>query len=428
MKARPERQAPIIITPSPGDTSFPEMTRLGNGVPVFLMGNGTVDLLRVEFVFNAGQIMEKVRLAASTTNAMLTEGTVRHDAATLNDLIDSTGAMFNHVADKDTAGLVTVTLPRKLNDVMELAEEVLFHPSFPQNEFRMIMEKRIQAFLTGRQKTSVIARETFYQALCGEDNPYGCINSSEDYFMLSTSDLSEFHSHYYKPDNMYITVAGKNPEQVLPVLERYFSGSGTDKWCKPVIPLLVFDTGRPGILFREVSNAVQSTVRIGWKGITRDHPDYQGLQVATMVLGGYFGSRLMRNIREEKGYTYGIHAVSGAFHGIGYIAIMTDVANMYRDETLKEIRKEIALLRETEVSSEEMGLVRNHLMGEIARMFDGPFAVAEAIRGVIDYDAGVDYYTHFVNTVRTITPGKIKELFNTYFNTEDAFEIIAGAK
>jgi len=428
LNASPERQTPVIITPSPGDTSFPEMIRLDNGVPVFLLGNGTVDLLKVEFIFNAGQIMERVRLAATTTNAMLTEGTVSHDVATLNDLIDSTGAVFHHMADKDSAGLVIVTLPRKLEEVMKLAEEVLFHPSFPQKEFRMITDKRLQAFLTGRNKTSVIARETFYQALCGNSNPYGTINSTEDYLAVTTEDLREFHSQYYRSENMYITVAGKDPGQALPVLQKYFSGSGTGHWSKPVIPPLVFDTARPGVLFREVKDSVQSTVRIGWRGLTRDHSDYQGLQVATMILGGYFGSRLMRNIREEKGYTYGIHAVSGAFHGKGYIVIMTDVANIYRDDTLEEITKEIALLRETEVGSEEMELVRNHLMGETARMFDGPFAVAEAIRGVIDYDAGMDYFIRFANTVRTITPGKIKELFNTYFNTEDAFEVIAGAK
>jgi predicted Zn-dependent peptidase len=120
--------------------------------------------------------------------------------------------------------------------------------------------------------------------------------------------------------------------------------------------------------------------------------------------------------------------VSGAFHGIGYIAIMTDVANVYREETIKEIRAEIERLRSEEVHAEEMTLVRNHLMGEIARMFDGPFAVAEAIRGIIDYDAGTDYYTRLAETVRTITPDKIKELFNTYFNPGDAFEIIVGAK
>ncbi len=153
MKDKVIHNVPGIITPSAGDTSLPGMVKLGNGVPVYLVGNGTVDLLRVEFNFRAGQIMEDVHLAASTANAMLTEGTLNHDAASINDLIDSTGAALNHLADKDTAGLITVTLARKLDEVMALAAEVLFSPSFPENEFRMLTDRRVQAFRTGRQRT-----------------------------------------------------------------------------------------------------------------------------------------------------------------------------------------------------------------------------------------------------------------------------------
>lgn len=428
MKQSEIKAAPAIITPSAGDTSFPKMDRLSNGVPVCLVGNGTVDLLRIEFVFRAGQVMEDVHLAASSANAMLTEGTADHDAATINDLIDSTGAALNHIADKDTAGLVTVTLTRKLEEVMALAREVLFSPSFPDNEFRMLTDRRIQSFLTGRQKTSVIAREAFYESLCGARNPYGRITEESDYRSLTTTDLRRFHKKHYNPGNMYITVAGREPEKTLPVLEKYFGSISSDVWEKPVTPSIKYETAEPGIIFREVPNSVQSTVRIGWKGITRDHPEYQALQVATMILGGYFGSRLMRNIREEKGYTYGIHAVAGAFRSLGYITIMTDVANEYRDATLTEIWKEIGRLREEEVSNDEMTLVRNHLMGELARMFDGPFSVAEAIKGIIDYEAGEDYYTRFAETVKTIAPARIKELFNTYFNPDQAYEIIAGVR
>ncbi len=428
MKQKEIKEAPGIITPSAGDTSFPKMDKLSNSVPVCLVGNGTVDLLRIEFVFRAGQVMEDVHLAASSANAMLTEGTADHDAATINDLIDSTGAALNHIADKDAAGLVTVTLTRKLEEVMDLAREVLFSPSFPGNEFRMLTDRRIQSFLTGRQKTSVIAREAFYEALCGAGNPYGRITEESDYRSLTTADLHRFHKKHYNPGNMYITVAGREPEKALPVLEKYFGAVSSGQWEQPVIPSIHYDTAKPGLIFREIPDSVQSTVRIGWKGITRDHPEYQGLQVATMILGGYFGSRLMRNIREDKGYTYGIHAVAGAFRSLGYITLMTDVANEYREATLTEIWKEIGRLREEEVSDDEMTLVRNHLMGEIARMFDGPFSVAEAIKGIIDYDAGEDYYTRFAETVRTITPARIKELFNTYFNPDQAYEIIAGAR
>jgi zinc protease len=428
MKRLTVKQPPVIITPSPGDTKFPETARLSNGVPVYLLGKGAVDLLRIEFVFNAGQHLEKVHMAASVTNAMLTEGTVKHDAVTINDLIDSTGAMLNHTAEKETASLVMITLSRKLEELTALAEEVLFHPSFPETEFRMLIDKRVQSFLTSRQKTSVIGREEFYRALCGNDNPYGRISNLDDYRVLTTSATAEFHSLYYKPDNMYITVAGRDPEQALPVLEKYFSGYGTGTWHEPEIPRFVFETARPGRIFSEVNNSVQSTVRLGWKGITRDHPDYQGLQVASMILGGYFGSRLMRNIREEKGYTYGINSLVGAFHGIGYIVIITEVANGYREETIKEIKKEINGLCTNEVGSDELNIVRNHFMGEIARMFDGPFNRAETIKSIIDFNCGHDYFSRFVDTVKTITPGKIKELFNTYFIVDNAFEIIAGSK
>ncbi len=428
MNTRESKRIPDIITPSAGDTSLPEPILVGDSLPVYLIGNGTEDLLRIEFVFQAGQVMEKVPLSASAANAMLTEGTTHHDVITLNDLIDSTGAALTHAADKDTAGLVTVTLERKLGEVMALAHEVLFAPSFPGNEFRMLTEKRLQAFQTSRQKTSVIARETFYEALCGRSNPYGRITTEDDYRALTTGDLIRFHSEHYRPGNMYVTVAGREPGKVLPLLERYFQGSADRFLPKPSVPDITFDNAGAGRIFREVPGSVQSTVRVGWKGITRDHPDYQPLQVATIILGGYFGSRLMRRIREEKGYTYGIHAVAGAFRGIGYITIMTDVANGYRDDTLAEIWNEIERLHNEEVDSEELTLVRNHIMGEIARSFDGPFTVADTLRGIIDYDAGADYYTRFAETVRTITPGHIMEIFSRYFRPDEAIEIIAGSK
>jgi zinc protease len=421
------KHPPEIITPSAGITDFPEMTYLGNGIPVYLIGKGTVDLIRIEFVFNAGQMMEKTHLAASMTNAMLTEGTDLHDAMTLNDLIDRTGAMFNHTAEKDSASLVMVTLARKLDEVLALGAEVLFQPSFPENEFRMLVDKRIQAYLINRQRTSVVAREGFYRALCGDGNPYGKITAIEDYHALKTGTVREFHSLWYRPENMYITVAGNEPHQALAVLERYF-GSYSCKWHRPEYPDIKFETSKPARIFCEVSGSVQSTVRLGWKGITRDHPDYHGLQVASTILGGYFGSRLMRNIREDKGYTYGVHSIAGSFHGMGFITIVTDVASQYRENTLTEIKKEITELTLHAVPPEELRIVRNHIMGETARMFDGPFAVAETIRSIIDYDTDHDYFTQFVRTVETITPRKIKELFNTYFKIDESFEIIAGTE
>jgi len=417
---------PETVTPTVGAISEPGKVMLDGGVPVYLLGYGTEDLLRVEFVFDAGQVREEENLAASSVNEMLTEGTNLHDAITLNEIIDHTGAMFTPVVDKDTAGLTVITLPRTLDKVMELAAEVLFHPSFPENEFRMMIERRIQRFLTNRQKTSVVSRELFYNALYG-NCPYGRITTLEDYKQMTTAKTRAFHSRYYTPENLYIIVAGKDPQRAIPSLNRYFSSqNNSGKKIKDVD--VKNSIVRPGRLFSEMADSVQSSIRIGWNGVGKDHKDFAGLQMANTILGGYFGSRLMRNIREEKGYTYSIGSIAGSLRFAGFITIITEVANEYRDRTLEEIMKEVRILRETEPSEDEMKLVRNQIMGEIVRAFDGPFAQAECLKGVLDYGMTFDYYRNLEKTVRTFTPDKIKDLFCTYYKPEEAIEIIVGAK
>jgi zinc protease len=426
MKRLNRKTQPDTITPSAGIIPEPAVVMLNDDVPVYLVGTGTEDLLRIEFVFDAGQVKEKLQMTASTTNEMLTEGTTLHEAIELNEAIDYTGAVFTPVVDKDKAGIVIITLLHTINRVLELAAEVLYNPSFPENEFVMQVDRKYQQYLTNRQKTSVVSREIFFNALFGETH-YGRMTTHDDFRILTTSALREFHSGFYKSGSLYITVAGKDPERALPALKKYFSqhrtesiNNGTAKLCLDIVK-----TGRH---FSEVPESVQSSIRIGWKGIEKNHPDFNGLQVANTILGGYFGSRLMKNIREEKGYTYGIGSLAGSLRHGGFISVITDVANQYREDTIEEIIKEINKLRKKEVSKNEMMLVRNHMMGDLARAFDGPFAVAEALRGVLDAGLSMEYYRKLEGTIKTITPGKIKELFNTYYNPDEAIIVVAGAR
>ncbi len=417
---------PATVTPTVGSIPEPEKVLLDGGVPVWLLGSGSEDLLRIEFVFEAGQVRERQHLTASLVNEMLTEGTLLYDAVTLNNIIDHTGAVFTPVVDKDNAGLVVITLSRTLDKVLELAAEVLFNPSFPENEFRMLIERRIQRFLTSRQKTSVVSRELFYNALFG-NAPYGRITTPDDFAVINTSLLQEFHKEFYNTGNLYITVAGKDPHRAIPSLNRYFSSSGNCRTGEP------FTEQSKQVIqkreyFAEMPDAVQSSIRIGWKGVCKSHPDFAPLQVANTILGGYFGSRLMKNIREDKGFTYSIGSLAGSLKYAGFITIVTEVANEYRVQTLNEINKEIDKLRQSTVPENELVMVRNQIMGDMARAFDGPFAVAEYLRGVLDHGLTLGYYRIFEETVKTITSDKIKELFNTYFITDESIEVIAGPR
>lgn len=167
MNAPDRKKQPLTITPSAGVIPEPEMVMLNNFVPVYLTGKGTEDLLRVEFVFDAGQVMENLQMTASVTNEMLTEGTSIHDAVSLNEAIDHTGAVFTPIVDKDKAGLVIITLLKTLDRVLELAAETLYHPSFPDAEFELLRDRKYQQYLTNRKKTQVVSRELLFNCLFG---------------------------------------------------------------------------------------------------------------------------------------------------------------------------------------------------------------------------------------------------------------------
>ena len=176
----------------------------------------------------------------------------------------------------------------------------------------------------------------------------------------------------------------------------------------------------------EKSNSVQSAIRMGHTIINKQHSDYPGLQILNTILGGYFGSRLMSNIREEKGYTYGIGSIIGSLVHSGYFAIITEVGSDVTKSTVNEIYKEIKKLKNELVSEKELETVRSYILGELLKIFDGPFALSEALRSIIDFGLDYDYFDHYINTVKNIQPAKLNELANQYFDENKMIEVIAG--
>ncbi|MBK7132383.1 MAG: insulinase family protein [Bacteroidales bacterium] len=178
----------------------------------------------------------------------------------------------------------------------------------------------------------------------------------------------------------------------------------------------------------EKAGTVQTSVRIGSATINKRHPDYPGLKVLDAVLGGYFGSRLMKNIREDKGFTYGISSSLTSLDLAGYKVISTEVGKKNCHKAIDEIYKEIRLLQSEPVKSGELDLVRNYMSGELLRMFDGPFALADSFRSVWDFGLDNSYYYRLADKIKTIGQDEIMHLANTYYNTDDLYEITAGMK
>ncbi len=401
--------------------------RLNNGVPVFLIESGTEEIMRVEFTFSAGQINECMPLLSSTTNMMLTEGSKKYTSEELNRLIDFYGAFVNISPEKDRAGIVVFFLNKHIDKVLELGREIVFRPVFPEPELNALMNKRLRWYLVNREKVQNLAMDKFFESVFGESHPYGHMVAEEDFKNLTPAILADYHSDYYRPENMAIIVSGRISGNTTELLNKYFGDikSVNTNLQKSQKELKAQKNKKVHI---EKAGTVQTSVRIGSATINKRHPDYPGLKVLDAILGGYFGSRLMKNIREDKGFTYGISSSLTSLDLSGYKVISTEVGQKNCRKAIDEIYKEIGLLQSTPVSSDELELVRNYMSGELLRMFDGPFALADSFRSVWDFGLDNSYYYRLADKIKTIGPDEIMHLANTYYKTDDLYEITAGMK
>jgi zinc protease len=404
-----------------------ELFRLNNGIPVFLINAGTEELMRVEFIFNAGQVKEDFPLVASTTNTMLLEGSANYNAKEINNAFDFYGAFINPFIQKDSSGVTVFFLNKHIEKILGLSYEILFRPVFPEDELNNLQKKRLQSYLINRQRVQNLASDKFFESVFGSEHAYGRQTHVIDFENVTRSLLLEFHKDYYYNGSLSIIVSGKIHSETKSILNDFFGGHNFGMKSEKISNHRIKGKKRKKD-FVEKEEAVQSAIRIGSSTINKKHKDYPGLLILDTILGGYFGSRLMKNIREEKGYTYGISSNVVSLKQSGYKVIATEVGRNHTSKTLDEIYKEIRILQTIPVEIKEMDVVRSYMAGEMVRMFDGPFALAESFRAVWEYDLDNIYYYNLAEKIKTIEPDEIIDLAKTYYDIDDLYEIVAGPK
>jgi predicted Zn-dependent peptidase len=224
---------------------------------------------------------------------------------------------------------------------------------------------------------------------------------------------------------MTVIISGKIHEMTLEILNKYF-GDITPNNLEDEDPLAFPKGDKKRKIHINKKGALQSAIRIGSPTINKREPDYPGLKILDSLLGGYFGSRLMKNIREEKGYSYGISSSVTSLDLSGYKVISTEVSLKNRQKTIDEIFKEIRLLQSVPVGKDELSVVRNYMSGEMVRMFDGPFALAESFKSAWEFGLNNNYYNILADKIKSIEPDEIINLARTYYNIDELYEITAG--
>lgn len=404
-------------------------SKLSNGMNVYTVNAGTQDLLRIELIFNAGYLAQPAPLIASTVNEMLDEGTAKHNSQQIADAIDYYGAFLETDVNYDYATVAVFTLSKHLSNVLPMIEELIKGAAFPEKELSVNLQNKKQKFIVNTQKVSAIARKKFNQLLFGNEHPYGYFVELADFDKVKKEDLHSFHNSRYVSDDCTIILSGKVEENVIELIDKHFGGNDWKrKEAVKNAPVKRFNETKQkqNIVLKE--DALQSAIRMGRVMFSKTHPDYLPMLVLNTVLGGYFGSRLMSNIREDKGYTYGIGSAMVSLKESGYFFISTEVGVEVTAKAITEVHHELKRLREEPVGKDELMLVRNYMLGSFISSVDGPFALADRFKGIMTYGLDYDYYDKYINTIKNTGPEKLMELANKYFKSEEMIELVAGKK
>jgi zinc protease len=403
----------------------PQIRRLSNGVPMYDIRLGTQDFVRIEAVFAAGRWYESRPLAARATAWMLREGTHGRSAEQISETLDYYGATLRVEDGFDTTGLNLYCLTKHLPRLLPIFHEMLTRPAFATAELAEYVRRSKQRLIVDLEKVDVVAYRELTELLFGDRHPYGYNSAVGMYDDLRPDDLHAHFSAHYLADKTHLFVAGKTSEPILDLIGDAFSQGFPVHGPAPRPEHPIGPEG-PKEKHLEKEKSSQTAIRLGRKLFTKKHPDYQGMYVLNTVLGGYFGARLMSNLREEKGYTYGVYSALETMEHSGYLYVGTEVDKTFREDAVREIRHEMRRLCDEPLGAEELAMVRNYLLGNALRAFDGPFNVSEAMRDLAVEGLDLSFYDRFVDTVRNITAHQLQDLAQRYLDPQDYTLVTVG--
>lgn len=405
------------------ELSIPSQKALDHihGAPVYVVADEAEELVKVELVIPAGSGEEFKPLLATATSSMLLEGAGPFSSKEISEIKDYYGAKIQAGVGKDLASVTLVCLQSHLEQLIPLFCSVFQQPNFPEKEFESYKRRTKASLKVNLEKVEINCRLLFSELFFG-DAKYAERYAPEDFDKLEISDLKAFHREKYRLNGARIFVSGASVEKALALLKQNLKASEGKVEKKPLGKF----NPRQKLEFVRKEGALQSAIRVGFPAISRHHEEYPAFYLANTILGGYFGSRLMQNIREDKGYTYGIGSSINHLKDLTYVVISTQVGAKHTAATVEEIRREIERLRTEPVSMEELDLVKNYSAGSLLRNFDGTFNQASLLKTMLMHHISESYYPEFLRKMYAVTAADILKMAQHYFDPEKFTVAIVG--
>ena len=406
-----------------------EVINLQSGARLHVMKSETQPVIRLDFVFKAGKWFETGNGVSDLTAKMLLEGTVNRTARQIAETVAYYGASFEGNHGYDRTEFTLYCLSKHLNHLLPLVLDVLQNPSFPIEEFALLKQRSQQNLKLQRQKNNYLSTHSFTKLIYGAGHPYIYGFDADAFDNLQLEELKSFYSSRYVMQDLEVFACGSIDAPMLQMLSDEVNKirlSPGDKTL-PAHASEISPSANSFILV-EMPDSLQSSIRVGKRFPSIHDEAYLKLLVLNEILGGYFGSRLMRNIREDKGYTYGIHSVVSSKEHDTLFYIGTDVNYTVTDKTIEEIKKELQALQQDEISAEELQTVKNYMLGKFLNDITTVFEQCDRYKRIVLNKFPQNHYNNFVTAIRNITASEVQQLAQRHLLFSDMQIAIAGKR
>jgi len=396
-----------------------EEASLPNGLRVVLLRSTKVPTFNMQMVVLSGGLSDKAdyRGVASSTAALLREGTAKRTSKDIAEQVDAVGAtLFATSGLSSMTSTVSVAgLVENLDQSLELFADVVRNPSFPQAEIDKYKTRTLAQLQNQRSNPQFLAAEQFQRAIYGTTHPASLIATPvESIQKLASKDLAEFHSTHYRPNNAILAIVGDvTLKEVMPKIEKAFGD-----WQKADVPAATIPPApaqsASRIVLIDRPGSVQTVLQLGTLGIERTSPDYFAVLMADRVLGGGPSGRLFLNLREDKGYTYGAYSSFGGSRFRGTWVSSSEVRTDVTEGAMKEFMYELNRLRDQVVPAEELENAKRAIVGSFALSLDQPQSLLQNIITQKLYNLPADYWDTYPQKVAAITAEDVQRVAQKY--------------
>ena len=399
--------------------------KLKNGVEVHYADYAMQDIFKLELAFEAGSVFTPFKAMGVLFPSLLLGGTTKFKGSEILEKFDQYGGFIEVSQLKDRLYIILHGLTKYLDQCLEVLTHVLAESVFPEEELQLQKNIASQGLKVSLEKSANIAAREYREVLFGSQSPYGQNYEQKDIDLITREDLYEFYKANVLGKKFTIFLSGKITPAHINIIDSHLGQSTYSEQAT-----FSFDFAEQAVAHRliERMDNLQSSIKLGKMVIRRTHPDFFKLMVTNTLFGGYFGSRLMKNIREEKGYTYGISSSLSPLKSIAYITISSDVVKENTLDTLHEVAKEMDMLCNDMVPDKELEAVVNYMSGGYAASLTTPFEVMERYKTVVLEKLDKTYYDQLVGHLREVTKNDVLQMAQRYYRPETFHEIVVGER